>query len=113
MRVFITGPMRNYALWNFPAFDDAAVRLRALGHEVVSPAEHDREGGFDPASETLEDFDLRAAFAWDIEQVLAVDAVITLPGWKKSRGASAEVAVAIAVGTPVLSLSDFLEMVAP
>lgn len=43
MRIYIAGPMRGYPNFNFPAFDEAAARGRALGHEIISPAEIDRE----------------------------------------------------------------------
>ena len=96
--------MRSCALWNFPAFAHAAAQLRDAGYEVVSPHEHDLECGFDPSAETLGGFDLKAAFRWDMEQVLSVDAVAVLPGWEASKGAKAEVAVAEAIGTPVYSV---------
>ena len=104
MKVYLAGPMRGYASFNFPAFHEASARLRAAGHEVASPAEHDESGGFDPTGSD-EDFDLRAAFRWDLEQVQTVDAVVVLPGWSGSKGASAEVAVAEVIGTPVYELS--------
>ena len=43
MRIYLAGPMRNYPRNNFPAFDAAAAKLRADGHEVFNPAEHDRK----------------------------------------------------------------------
>ena len=39
MRVYIAGPMSGIENSNFPAFHAAAAELRALGHEVVNPAE--------------------------------------------------------------------------
>lgn len=104
MRVYIAGPMRGLPEFGFPAFDTAAAQLVAAGHEVVSPAQHDRETGFDPTGmtghEDLSDFgfDLRDALAWDLSQVAAADAVMLLPGWRRSSGARAEIATAAAVG---------------
>lgn len=108
MRIYLAGPMRNYPLWNFPAFEEGAKVLRAMGHDVISPAEHDIACGFDPCSETLDGFDLKAAFRWDLEQVMAADAVVCLPGWEKSKGATAEASVAVAIGTPVYELGELL-----
>src|SRR5690554_454242 len=96
--------MRGRPEWNFPAFTAAAERLRAAGHDVVSPAEHDLEMGFDPTGmtghEDLSDlgFDLRKALAWDLEQVSESDGVFLLPGWEQSAGARAEHALAVALG---------------
>ena len=39
MKMYLSGPMTGMAENNFPAFHDAAAKLRAGGHEVVNPAE--------------------------------------------------------------------------
>lgn len=98
--------MRNYDRFNFPAFDAATARLRAAGHEVRSPAEMDRKMGFDETRNSLDGFDLCAAFRWDIESVLWADAVVVLPGWEKSVGSGIETSVAKAIGTEIYPL-DF------
>ena len=94
MKLYLGGPMRGYPDFNFPAFDDAAARLRAGGFEVVSPAEHDREGGFDETAGSLDGFDMEAAIRWDLEQVIACDGIALLPGWEKSSGCAVELAMA-------------------
>jgi len=102
--VYIAGPMRGIAEFNFPAFDDAATRWRRQGFAVISPAEHDQDGGFHFAQATGNEdltalgFDLTAALMWDLEQVAASDGLILLKGWPKSSGAKAEVALAAALG---------------
>jgi hypothetical protein len=93
--------MRGIDSFNFPAFHAAAAVLRALGWEVLSPAEHDEEGGFDPSANTLDGFDLNAAMAWDIQAVLDADAVVVLPGWRSSAGVALEVSVARGIGKPI------------
>ncbi len=104
MRVYIAGPMRGLPEFGFPAFDEAAAALSAAGHQVVSPAQHDRDNGFDPTGmngrEDLTDhgFDLRDALTWDLAQVTQAQAVMLLPGWRHSSGARAEIATAAAVG---------------
>jgi nucleoside 2-deoxyribosyltransferase len=107
MRIYLAGPMRGRVEHNFPAFRNGAALLRLLGHEVVSPAEHDLDLGFDPKLPLeAQNFDLRAALAWDLEQVLAADAVVTLFGWQHSAGARAEVATAQAAGIPTYDFSE-------
>ena len=106
MRVYVAGGMRGYDRFNFPAFDAAAAHLRAQGHEVRNPAEHDRELGFDETKNSLEGFDLAKAFRWDIESVLWAEAIAVLPGWENSQGASVETAVARMIGTPIKPCLD-------
>ena len=48
MRLYLAGPMTGLPLWNFPAFATAAAALRADGHTVFSPAEHDKAVGWNP-----------------------------------------------------------------
>jgi hypothetical protein len=104
--------MRGYHLYNFPQFIVAGAALRSAGYDVLSPAEHDLDEGFDP-ERPLDDqgFDLRAALRWDLDAVLSSDLVVVLPGWEKSQGANAEVAVALAAGIPYLPLADALREV--
>lgn len=105
MTVYLSGPMRGYPQDNWPAFTAAAADLRAVGYEVLSPAEHTASMGYDPsAGRSLPDPLLRQALRWDCEAVLRSDAVVVLDGWAASRGASAEVALAVAAGMPVWPL---------
>lgn len=93
MKLYLAGPMTGIEDFNFPAFSAAAAELRALGHEVINPAEND-------------DGDTTREWAYymrkDLAHVLSVDAVAVLPGWQGSRGARLEVHVARALGLPIL-----------
>lgn len=104
---YLAGPMRGYAMSNFPAFLMAARILTARGFKIMSPAEKDIEAGFDP-SKSLEsqNFDLGAAFRWDFKAVIDCDGTILLPGWEKSSGAKAERLVAELCGRPVYLLDE-------
>lgn len=109
--IYIAGPMRGLPEFNFPAFDTAEALLTEHGYQPINPAQHDRDGGFDAKGMTghedltaRQDFDIREALKWDLEQVAHVDAVAVLPGWENSSGARAEVALAHAIGTPVYPL---------
>jgi hypothetical protein len=93
--------MRGYPLYNFPAFARATRMWRERGYDVVSPAEHDLQMGFNPEIATDEQgFDVQAALRWDIEQLLSPDmeAIYMLDGWEASFGASTEHAVAAGIG---------------
>lgn len=120
MKLYISGPMRGYPEFNFPAFRNVAERLREAGHEVLSPVERDEQSGFNPKGlcgfESLSglDFDLREALAADCRMICEeADGVYVLPGWEHSKGARAEVALARALGLPVVRFNawDFLEEV--
>ena len=74
--VYIAGPMRGYAEFNFPAFDEARNRGILLGFQIVSPADMDRERHFFATGAKGEDgelanFDMDAAIHADIEAILA------------------------------------------
>jgi hypothetical protein len=104
---YLAGPMRGHDLFNFPAFDSAAEWLREDGYEVISPAELDREVGFDPAidSDVDDDF-LAGAMRRDVTALTQVDGVVLLPGWEGSTGTRFELTVARAMGLPVLELVE-------
>lgn len=105
---YLAGPMRGYKAYNFEAFHEATNRLRNMGLDVLSPAEHDEETGFDPYHDDETNLDLEAAMRWDIQAVLASDFIVLLPGWEKSRGVAIELTVADAVGIPTVLYSDAL-----
>lgn len=111
MRLYVSGPMRGLAEFNFPEFRGAAKALRAMGHEVFNPVERDEEAGLDTKGlcgfEDLSTlgFDLAEALRDDLHIILFdADAVVVLRGWENSKGAQAEVATARAVGKPILAL---------
>ena len=94
--VFLAGPMSGYPDYNYPAFAAAAADLRGQGFDVLNPAEN-----FDGDVNREYAEYLRASFM----QVLQADAVVMLPGWEKSKGASLEVAVAKLIGLPRAELA--------
>lgn len=102
--LYLAGPMRGYDQFNFPAFQDAAVRLRRAGWIILSPAERDIAEGFDPTLNSLDGFDVEAAMAADFGMILKADGIVLLPGWEKSKGARAERFVAEQVGKRVFQL---------
>lgn len=104
-KIYIAGPMSGYPEFNFPAFHKEANRFRRAGWLVFNPAEKESEKGLsDEARETGDSlkaiekgFDFREVFTWDLEKVVAADAIYMLRGWQYSPGATAEHAVAVAM----------------
>lgn len=119
MNIYICGPMRNLAKFNFPAFMEAAATLRKLGHYVFNPAERDLEqydssvvssptGSMKDAVER--GFSLREALGEDLKYICNnADCVILLEGWEKSSGALAEKATAHALDIPVYEYNQFIK----
>lgn len=105
MKLYIAGPMRGHKDFNFPAFDAVAARLRAKGHEVVSPAEMDREA-YGSDLKGIEEVAAKPGatkefMSRDLPALLACDGILMLPGWGGSQGACTEAFVAAMCGMPV------------
>jgi hypothetical protein len=114
--LYIAGPMTGIPQFNFPAFHEAAARLRSAGYAILSPAELD-----DPATaaaamaspdgapgsgctngETWGDF-----LARDVKMVADESCgVVLLSGWERSRGARLETFVALLCGHPICFYHD-------
>lgn len=114
MKIYLAGPMRGIPNFNFPAFDHAAAKLRLQGFEVFSPAERDRKAygqGIennptgDEALVTNPACTINDCMSADCEWICRhADAIALLPGWEKSSGANAELALAKALGLTEIKL---------
>lgn len=104
--IYIAGPMTGYPRYNYPAFDEAERHLRELGWGVYNPAALSREAGFDETKDTPTKEFMENAIRTDVECVLEADALCVLPGWKESRGANAEAALALWRDIPVFAWPD-------
>lgn len=106
-KAYLAGPMTGYPQFNFPAFFDAAAKLRASGWEIVSPAEIDNEDDKGAALKS-KDGDARDVVAmnhktWgdflarDVKLIAdsGITAIVFLPGWTDSRGARLEATVGL------------------
>lgn len=92
MRIYVAGPMTGLPELNFPAFHAAAAKLRALGNDVVNPAEIN----VDPSAGWA------ACMRADIAQLVTCQAIYLLPGWDASRGARLEAHIAESLGMAVM-----------
>lgn len=102
--IYIAGPMRNYPLYNFPAFDLAKERLMKAGWSVVSPADLDRAAGLSPAvsGESFPKEVLKECIMRDLAALSECSAVAVLKGWEQSYGVRAELALALFLGIDIL-----------
>lgn len=112
--------MRGIPEFNFPAFNTATRILREQGHVVFNPAEKDNERhgtdiskgnatGDEELATKQHGFNLREALAIDLEFICKeADAIALLPGWERSKGATAEHATAVALGLQVLHVGSLL-----
>lgn len=84
-KIYISGPMSGIEDHNFPAFNEAAAKLRAAGYDVVNPAEFDENIGRSWIQ----------CIVHDLQELAPCDAVATLPDWQESPGANVEVIAAV------------------
>lgn len=88
---YVAGPMTGLPDLNFPAFHARAAELRALGHEVINPAEINPD----------KSMSWRECMRTDIAALVFCDAIDLLPGWQASDGATLEHHIADRLGLAV------------
>jgi hypothetical protein len=88
MRVYICGPMTGLTDNNYPEFHAMAAEWRAAGYEVENPAENPP-----PACGTWAGW-MRLGIA----QMMKCDGIFLLADWHKSKGATIERNLAVALG---------------
>lgn len=96
MKTYLAGPMTGHPDLNFPAFHAEAARLRALGFEVVNPAEINT----DPDAKWVD------CMRKDIAALVTCERLALLPGWAHSRGALLEHHIAHALGLRIAPSSE-------
>ncbi len=115
MKVYLAGPMSNVPYLNFPLFQRVTAELRSLGYEVFSPVEQDfahygvdvsagNPTGSVDISEREYGLDRRKQLTADLKWIGAEgEGICMLPGWEQSTGATAELALAIALDLVVMT----------
>jgi len=114
--LYIAGPMRGIAWFNYPMFDRIAGILRKQGLCVISPADEDRkQDGFDPFENPdyanpdrcvfPSELDFHKTVRRCLEAVLQCEEIVLLPGWERSSGAVAELTLAMWLGKRVQHVS--------
>ena len=79
---------------NYPAFHDAAARLRKRAWHVENPAEN-------PVPHVDANCSWTAYMRMGVSQLMTCHAIYLLPGWQQSKGASLEYMVAQQLGLTV------------
>lgn len=96
---YLSGPMSGYENHNFEAFELAAQHLRDSGVSLIAPSE------LKPPQDEPEEMDY---LAHDFAVMSsACKGIILLKGWPASRGARAELEIALTLGWPVYFYHDF------
>lgn len=103
--IYLAGPMRGKPLYNFPEFDRYARQLSSEGWDVISPAQMDRDAGFDPETSEPSQAFIREAISRDLQAIIdRCDAVALMPGWASSSGAMVEYHLAKFLGLSIVYL---------
>ena len=95
MKIYIAGPMTGYENFNRDAFNKEADRLSRHGHSVLNPATL-------PNGLTQREY-MDICFA----MLRCADAILMLPGWKASAGATAEYHDAYKMEMPVFTTLNY------
>lgn len=90
VKAYISGPMTGIAEHNKPAFDTMAKTLRAIGVEVVNPAEIAAESW-------------HSAMRKDIGLLCECSHIVLLRGWEDSPGAQLELHIAHRLGIIIVT----------
>jgi hypothetical protein len=103
--------MTGHPAYNVEAFRDAAARWAQAGWDIATPFEANSivwrkhyNVDFDPFVDTCDYGDpiLKEMFAEDVRVLLSSDAIILLPGWEQSKGATLERRIADQFSIPAL-----------
>lgn len=113
-KIYLSGPMSGMPHYNFPAFDYAAAKLRAEGHEVFSPADNDRKYGLtgDTTIPFPPGITARVLMKDDCNYICDhAERIAFLPGFENSKGAKVERALSDMFGLTAMILGK--EYLAP
>lgn len=108
MKVYIAGPIAGKVNGNREAFAERAAQLKEMGHEPLNPHDILPVHGMSPCiGEPLEgdsEHQYGCYLRADIEQMMFCGGITLLPGWWRSKGASAEEYVARSIGLTIVEV---------
>lgn len=92
-KVYISGPITSLPYYDaWMRFEGAEYRLRVAGYDVVNPMRNGLS-----QDDSWEDHMME-----DIKLLMGCDVILMLPGWRKSKGARIEHALAKVLGFEIL-----------
>lgn len=110
--IYLAGPMQGFPEFNFPAFAATAAALRMAGYDILSPHELDLENGFDPkVVRTVTREQVQGFLRRDMLALARCQSIALMPGWRLSKGANLELAVAERIGCQVYEVTDTYDLV--
>lgn len=107
MRLYIAGPMTGLTDHNYPAFFEAEKRLISMDYLPINPAWIHGDTLEEALANSEQD-----PKSWEyymrhgLMALVQADGLCLLDGWQASRGARAEVAVALTLNMPIMHYSD-------
>lgn len=99
-KIYLAGPMTGLPDYNYPAFREAAEKLRERGWKVLSPAENYNGDTSLPRYMYMRK---------NIKLLLKAEGIVLLPGWQDSEGAKLEFDIACALDLDIYELSTLLQ----
>mgnify|MGYP001109196838 CR=1 FL=1 len=112
---YLSGPMKDIPLNNWPLFEKLAAVLREQGWAVISPVDINRAAGIAETDNDFNEEQMVGLVRGDINAILSLrpsrgDAVIVMEDWfkrgAKSRGVFAELALADWLGLEIFLLIE-------
>lgn len=97
--LYLAGPQTHQPEHGVPAFAAATKRLLDAGYYVE-----------DPARISVEEWAWDDYLKRDIKALMDCNGVAVMPGWEFSRGAHLEISTARAVGMPIRTVEQWLEI---
>lgn len=106
LNVYISGPMTGIEQFNYPEFFDVESKLAEQRFTVLNPARVDEQHAMHGKCGECDYGRKKHDWRWYMRRCIVLladaDGVATLRGWQQSKGATAEVALAQALGLPVM-----------
>ncbi len=107
--IYIAGPMRGLPQSNYPQFENVARFLRSEGWNVCSPVEIG--SAFGTEAELVAN-PVRLAVVMEAERDAirtSCDTILLLPGWERSKGARAELIIALEKNLEIITFCELMQ----